>query len=100
MAPVPKRFFRGSAPTTQTAVYVVPTGAQGIITNIVVTNSATTAASILIRIGAIAIVPNTPIPANGVFTLDISQVMQEGTMVDVQGSSTALGVHISGVEVL
>jgi hypothetical protein len=99
MANTPKRLNRSNSTTSQTVVYTVPTGTTTIVTNIVVTNSSTTAATVLIRFGSVAIVPNTPVPGNGIFTLDISQVLTEGNAIDVQASSTTLGVHISGVEV-
>ncbi|QJD50668.1 hypothetical protein SEA_ISSMI_22 [Streptomyces phage Issmi] len=99
MANTPKRLNRANATTTQTVVYTVGTGVTTIVTNIVVTNSGSSAATVLIRFGSVPIVPNTPVPANGVFTLDISQVLTEGNTIDVQASSTTVGVHICGVEV-
>jgi hypothetical protein len=80
-------------------VYTVPTKTKTIVTNIVVTNSGTTAATVLLQIGGYAIVPNTPVPANGIFTLDVTQVIEETNTVKVQASSTTCAVHVSGVEV-
>lgn len=99
MANTPKRLNRSNASTTQTVVYTVPAATTTIVTNIVLTNSGTSAATVLVRFGSVAIVPNTPVPANGIFTLDISQVLTEGNTIDVQSSSTTVGVHICGVEV-
>ncbi|QMP84566.1 hypothetical protein KGG93_gp21 [Streptomyces phage Endor2] len=100
MANVPKKFFRGVASTTLTSVYTVPSSTTAIVTNIVVANVNTTASTILIKMGAITVIPNTPVPANGIFTLDMTQVMDvAGQAIEVQGSTTGLGVHICGVEV-
>lgn len=99
MANTPKRLHRGNSTTTQTTVYTVPSATTTIVTNIVISNSSTSAGSVLIRLGGIAIVPNTAIPGNGIFTLDVTQVLDAGSTIDVQASSTTLGVHISGVEV-
>ncbi|MEU0674464.1 hypothetical protein ABZ330_16490 [Streptomyces sp. NPDC006172] len=99
MANTPKKLYRGTASTTQAVVYTVPASTSTIVTNLVAANSGTSAASLLIRIGGIAIVPNTPIPANGIFTLDVTQVLDASTTIDVQASATTVGVHISGVEV-
>jgi hypothetical protein len=99
VANAPKRIHRANTSTTQTVVYTVATGVTTIVTNILVTNSGASAATILIRFGSVPVVPNTPVPANGIFTLDISQVLTEGNTIDVQASSTTCGVHISGVEV-
>lgn len=99
MANTPKRLNRSNATTTQTVVYTVPAATTTIVTNIVLTNSGSSAATVLVRFGSVAIVPNTPVPANGIFTLDITQVLTETNTIDVQSSSTTVGVHISGVEV-
>ncbi|MFF3249742.1 hypothetical protein ACFYWP_01760 [Actinacidiphila glaucinigra] len=100
MANVPKKLFRGVASTTLTGVYTVPADTTTIITNIVVANAGTSSASILVKLGAITLIPNTPVPGNGMITLDVTQVMDvAGQLVEVQGTSTSLGVHISGVEV-
>jgi hypothetical protein len=99
VANTPKRLNRSNATTTQTVVYTVPAATTTIVTNIVLTNSGSSAATVLVRFGSVAIVPNTPVPANGIFTLDITQVLTETNTIDVQSSSTTVGVHISGVEV-
>ncbi|WJN62565.1 hypothetical protein [Streptomyces phage phiScoe1] len=99
MANTPKRLSRGNTSTTLTNVYSVPTGATTIVTNIVVANSGTSAATVLIQLNGLAIVPNVSVPGNGLFTLDISQVMDAGNTVHVQGSSTTCTYFISGVEV-
>jgi hypothetical protein len=100
VANTPKKLFRGAASTTLTAVYTVAANTNAIVTNILVANSNTTPASILIKMGTFTVIPNTPVPANGIFTLDMAQVMDiAGQVIEVQGSSTGLAVHICGVEV-
>jgi hypothetical protein len=99
MANTPKRLSRGSTSTTLTSVYTVPTSTTTIVTNLVVTNSGASAATILIQLAGLSIIPNTSLPANGIFTLDISQVMDAGDTVKVQGSTTTCAYFISGVEV-
>ncbi|ATE84900.1 hypothetical protein SEA_BEARDEDLADY_22 [Streptomyces phage BeardedLady] len=88
------------ASTTLTSVYTVPADTTTIVTNIVIANTNSSATSVLVKMGAITVVPNTPVPANGIFTLDMSQVMDiAGQAIEVQGSASGVGVHISGVEV-
>ncbi|ATI18805.1 hypothetical protein SEA_DIANE_21 [Streptomyces phage Diane] len=99
MANAPKRFSRGSTSTTRTNVYTVPASTTAIVTNIVVTNSSTSTATVLIELNGLAIIPNTSIPGNGIFTLDITQVMDAGNTIHVTGSSTTCSYFISGVEV-
>jgi hypothetical protein len=99
MANTPKRLSRGNTSTTLTTVYTVPSSTTTIVTNIVVANSGTSAATILIQLNGLAIIPNTSLPGNGIFTLDISQVMDAGDTVKVQGNTTTCQYFISGVEV-
>ncbi|MFF4054607.1 hypothetical protein ACFYZ0_02285 [Streptomyces sp. NPDC001708] len=99
MANTPKRLSRGSTSTTLTNVYSVPASTTTIVTNIVVTNSGASAATVLIQLNGLAIIPNTSIPGNGIFTLDIAQVMDAGNTIHVQGSTTTCSYFISGVEV-
>ncbi|MFD7677539.1 hypothetical protein [Streptomyces sp. NPDC060187] len=99
MANTPKRLSRGSTTTTLTSIYTVPSNTTTIVTNIVVANSGTSAATVLLQLNGLAIIPNTPLPGNGIFTLDISQVMDAGDTVKIQGSTTTCSYFISGVEV-
>lgn len=99
MANTPKRLSRGSTSTTLTNVYSVPSNTTAIVTNIVVANSSNSAATVLIQLNGLAIIPNTSIPGNGIFTLDIAQVMDAGNTIHVQGSTTTCSYFISGVEV-
>jgi hypothetical protein len=100
VANVPKKLFRGVTSTTLTTVYTVPANTTTIVTNILISNVSASAATVLVKFGAITVIPNTPIPGNGIFTLDMSQVMDiSGQAIEVQASTTQCGVHISGVEV-
>lgn len=99
MANTPKRLSRGTTTTTLTSIYTVPSNTTTIVTNIVVANSGTSAATILLQLNGLAIIPNTALPGNGIFTLDISQVMDAGDTVKIQGSTTTCSYFISGVEV-
>ncbi|WJN63431.1 hypothetical protein [Streptomyces phage phiScoe56] len=99
MANTPKALFRGNTTTTLTQVYQAPNPGTTIVTNIVVANSGTASASVLIYLSGVIIVPNTPVPANGIFTLDIAQPMDAAGTIKVQGSTTTCSVHIAGVEV-
>ncbi|WP_329289564.1 hypothetical protein [Streptomyces pseudovenezuelae] len=77
----------------------MPSNTTAIVTNIVVANSSNSAATVLIQLNGLAIIPNTSIPGNGIFTLDIAQVMDAGNTIHVQGSTTTCSYFISGVEV-
>ncbi|MFH8414351.1 hypothetical protein [Streptomyces collinus] len=77
----------------------MPANTTTIVTNIVVTNSSSSAATVLIQLNGTSIIPNTTVPGNGIFTLDITQVMDAGDTIRVQGSTTTCSHFISGVEV-
>jgi hypothetical protein len=99
MAATPKNFFRAALPTTMTTVYTVPAGASAIVTNIVATNPGASAASVGVKIGGIYVLANVGIAPGGVLTVEMSQVLNAGDTIQVQGNALAAPTHISGVEV-
>ncbi|MEU9126576.1 hypothetical protein AB0D08_00410 [Kitasatospora sp. NPDC048540] len=100
MAATPKNFYRGALPAAMTSVYTVPAGASAIVTNIVATNPGASAASVGVKIGGIYVLANTGIAAGGVLTVELSQVLNAGDQIEVQGNAMAAPTHISGVEVV
>lgn len=100
MATKPKAFHRGVAPTSLTTVYTVPDAGQGIVTNIVASNSSdTSAAGITVKLDGVALVTNVGIAPHGLVQLDITQVIEAGDTIQIQASTANVSVHISGVEV-
>jgi hypothetical protein len=103
MATTTVAMTRTSAATTSTTLYTVPsTTAIAIVTNIVLANSATSASSATIAIDGKAIVPTVSIPANSVVGFDMKQVISaNATPKTITGyaSTTAVTIHISGVEI-
>lgn len=103
MATISKALFRGSASTSNATLYTVPnTSTTTVVTNIAVTNTATSAATFTLNLDTVAIVSGAPIAANAVATFDIKQVIPaDATPKTVSGSASATTVrfHISGVEI-
>ncbi|WJN62719.1 hypothetical protein [Streptomyces phage phiScoe15] len=99
MANTPKSLWRGNTTTSLVQVYQAPNPGTTIVTNIIVANSGTTAATVLIYLSGVILVPTMSVPPNGIFTLDIAQPMDAAGTLKVQGSSTTCSVHIAGVEV-
>ncbi|ATW61297.1 hypothetical protein SEA_DEXERS_20 [Streptomyces phage Dexers] len=99
MANTPKALWRGNTTTSLVQVYQAPNPGTTIVTNIVVANSGTTPATVLIYVSGVILVPTMSVPGNGIFTLDIAQPMDAAGTIKVQGSSTTCAVHIAGVEV-
>ncbi|PPT14804.1 hypothetical protein [Streptomyces cinnamoneus] len=98
MAATPKNFFRGPLPSALTSVYTVPAGASAIVTNIVATNPTGSAASVAVKLGGVYALANVGIAPNGVLTVEMSQVLNAGDKIEVQGNAQAAPAHISGVE--
>jgi hypothetical protein len=94
---------RASAATSSATLYTVPsTTAVAVVTNIVLANTATSASSATIAIDGKVIVPTVSIPANSLVGFDLKQVIPaSGTPKTITGyaSTTAVTIHISGVEI-
>lgn len=103
MAVTSKALFRGAASTSNVTLYTVPnTSTATIVTNIAVTNTATSAATFTINLDSVAVVSGASLSANAVTTFDIKQVLPaDASPKTISGSASATTVnfHISGVEV-
>jgi hypothetical protein len=103
MATTVTKFYRGAAATTSTALTatVVPGSTTWVVTNIVVSNTSTATQTATISMGGIVVVPTVSVPANGIATFDIKQVMVAAdTGIYGYASSTSVNFHISGVTIV
>lgn len=102
MATVTKALARAAFATSVGDLYTVPTtGTTTIVTNIVVTNTTSTAGTFTILLDGVELYATSPIAGNGTFTADIKQVLDaNATPKKIRGfaSATSIKVHISGVE--
>ena len=103
MATTTKALARTAAATSSTTLYTAPnTTTTAVVTNIVLANAATSASSATVAIDGIVIVPTVSIPANSVVVFDMKQVIPaNATPKTISGyaSTTAVSIHISGVEI-
>lgn len=100
MAVTPINIYRGTAPTTLTTVYTVPTGKKVIIKNIIVTSVSSAEGYINIQAGGKSVLSKVVIKPRDVMVLDLSLVLEAGETISVnQQYANFLDVHISGVEV-
>jgi hypothetical protein len=99
MATVSKALFRGAASTSNTTLYTVPSATTAIVTNVVVTNTATSAATFTLKLDAVDIVSAAPLAANSLATFDIKQVLDAAELIEGSASAITVNFHISGVEV-
>ena len=104
MAVTSKALFRGAASTSNTTLYTVPTtSTTTVVTNIAISNTASSAATFTINLDSVALISGASIAANTLVSFDIKQVIPaNATPKTISGSASAVTVnfHISGVEVV
>lgn len=99
MAVLTKALARTSAATSSTTLYTVPASTTAIITNIVVTNSAASAATFTITLDGVDLLKDVAIAANSSAFFDLKQVLATTKIVAGLASATTVRFHISGVEI-
>jgi hypothetical protein len=104
MATTTRALFRGAATvTTSTTLYTVPNiSTSTVVTNIVVANTAASTSTVTMAIDGVNILPTVNIPANSVATFDMKQVIPANNPAKIitgGASTTAVTIHISGVEI-
>lgn len=100
MANTPKVLFRGAATTTTTTtLYTVPSSTTTIVTNIGVTNTASSAGTFTIKLDDVDIHTATTIAANTTVYIDLKQVLATTKIIKGGASATSINFHISGVEI-
>jgi len=104
MANTVKALFRGAATTTTTTVlYTVPASTTTVVTNICVTNTASSAATFTLGMGTAgantALQTTTTIAANSTVYIDLKQVLATTNTITGGASAVTVSLHISGVEV-
>lgn len=99
MAVTTKALARTAAATSSTTLYTVPASTTAIITNIVVTNSAASAATFTITLDGVDVFKDAAIAANTTAMFDMKQVLATTKIIAGLASATTVRFHISGVEV-
>ena len=103
MATLTQALARTAAATSSTTLYTVPnTSTITVVSSIVLANAATSASTATIAIDGVTIVPAVSIPANSVVGFDMKQVIPANATPKVItgfASTTAVSIHISGVEI-
>ena len=99
MATISKALFRGAASISNTTLYTVPGATTAIVTNIVVTNTATSAATFTLKLDGTDLATAAAIAASSIATFDIKQVVDAADLIEGEASATTVNFHISGVEV-
>jgi hypothetical protein len=100
MATTSKALFRGAATVTlTTTLYTVPAATTTVISNIVVTNTAATAATFDLAFNGTKFADAVSIAADSIAIFDIKQVINATQTIQGGASATTVNFHISGVEI-
>ncbi len=99
-----KVLFRGAATTTLTTnLYTVPSATTTVISSIVVANTAASAGTFTLSIGAagseVALFDAVAIAADTTTVIDLKQVLTAAQVIDGGASATSINFHISGMEI-
>jgi len=104
MANSAKVLFRGAATTTVTTLlYTVPSATTTVITSIAVANTAASAGTFTLAIGAsgseVLLFDAVAIAADTTTIIDLKQVLTAAQVIDGGASATTINFHISGMEI-
>ncbi|OPH47632.1 hypothetical protein BC351_10610 [Paenibacillus ferrarius] len=109
MINTPKRLYVGQPTTAATTLYTVPANTTTIVKNILITNTTATSSNITIYA-----VPNSQtvgnqhkilaaytVKGNDTISMDVSLVVSSNdTIQALQGTSAAISIYVSGVEIV
>lgn len=104
MANTAKVLFRGAATlTTTTNLYTVPSATTTVITSIAVANTAATAGTFTLSVGAanseVLLFDAVAIAADTTTIIDLKQVLPATHVIDGGASAVTINFHISGMEI-
>jgi hypothetical protein len=94
-----KALARGNFATSSATLYTVPSATTAVLTNIVVTNSAATAATFNILLDGTSLFTLTAIPANSTVVVELKQVLATTKVIAGFASDITVQFHISGMEI-
>jgi hypothetical protein len=99
MANTFKKMYRGSAPTTSTTLYTVPSDTTTLLNNILVVNTTASAQTYSLSVESVSMAASVSVPANDTAVLDIKQVLTASATVAGFASASTVNFHISGLEI-
>jgi hypothetical protein len=99
MATTTKALARTAAATSSTTLYTVPASTTAVITNIVVTNTASSSATFTLTLDGVALFTTVALAANSTAMFDLKQVLATTKIIAGLASATTVNFHISGVEI-
>jgi hypothetical protein len=99
MATTAKQLARAAASLTSATLYTVPASTTTVVTNIVVTNTAASAATFTLNLNGVAIHTTSAIAANSTAYIDLKQLLSATQTITGLASAVTVNFHISGVEI-
>ena len=99
MATTSKVLFRGAAATSSTTLYTSPSATTTVVTNIAVSNTASSSATFDLSLNDVQIFNDTSVDANSTIFIDLKQVLVATDTIKGLASATTIDFHISGVEI-
>jgi len=99
MATATKALARGAFATSSATLYTVPASTTTVVSNIVVTNSAASAATFTIQLDGVDLFKTVAIAANSTAMFDLKQVLATTKIIAGLASAITVSFHISGVEI-
>ena len=99
MPNVAKRLARAALTTSSVTQYTVPAATTAIVTNIVITNTTSAAITATVRFAGTDVISAASVAANGIFALDLKQVLSTTETITALASAAGLNLFISGLEV-
>ena len=99
MANTAKQLARAAASLTSATLYTVPASTTTVVTNIAVTNTASSSATFTLNLNGVALFTTSAIAANSTAFIDLKQVLSATQTITGLASAVTVNFHISGVEI-
>jgi hypothetical protein len=100
MATVSKALFRGAASTSSATLYTVPSATTTVVTNVLVTNTASADATFTLLLDDVSIGTTVTVGGFDTTVIDLKQVLATTKTIKGLASATTVNFHISGVEIV
>ncbi len=95
-----KALARQAAATTSATLYTVPASTTAVVTNVLVANTAASAATFDLLLDDVSIANDVAVAANDTLSIDLKQVLTTTKTIKGLASAITVNFHISGVEIV
>jgi hypothetical protein len=99
MATITKALARGAFATSSATLYTVPSATTAVVTNIVITNTASSAGTFTLGLNGTSLATTVSVAANSITAIDLKQVLSATNTITGLASAVTINYHISGVEI-